>query len=130
MAMTSELSLMQAARAQPHTKAVVGQHLQARRPEIREEVGVMRPGFAEHAYHARQCRVRSGAHVERFDGKPRGVDPNHLNSSRKQSAHAVAAVVGQAMLTAQAPRRSSMRMFSGAATTGAAETAIGTNSAS
>lgn len=126
----TELALTETTHALPQVEAVVDQHLQVRRATIREEVGMMRPRFAEHAHDARQRRVRPGAHVERLDGHPGRVDSNYRNSSRSHPAHEFAAEMGQAILTAQAPRRSSMRMSSVDATTGGDAICIGANSAS
>jgi len=82
---------MQTTRAQPHTEAIVHQHLQARAAPICEELGMMRPALAEDAHDPRRGRVQFGAHVEWLDGKPRSVNASHLSRSRTQPAHAVAA---------------------------------------
>ena len=60
--------------------------------------------------HASQCRLGAGSHVERLDGQPDRVDANHRSSSRIQTAQSAAALVGQVMLIAVAPRRTSIRM--------------------
>jgi hypothetical protein len=63
--------------------------------------------------------VSPGAHVDRVDGQPDGVDPDHRSSSRSHAAHTGAAAHGQLTLMRGAPRRSSMRMSAGAGTLGA-----------
>ena len=68
----------------------------------------MRTRFTEHAHHARQRRLRSGAHVQRLDGQPHRVDADHRSSSRSQAAHSAAATNGQSTFTIVAPRRSSI----------------------
>jgi hypothetical protein len=69
---------------------------------------VVRTRFTEYANDARQCRFRSGTHVQRLHGQPHRVDADHRSNSRSQPAHSAAAVSGQLTFTIVAPRRSSI----------------------
>src|SRR4249920_1473917 len=78
----------------------------------------MSPRGAEHPYHAGQQPIGACPHVERLDRQPDCVDPDHRSNSRSQAAHSDAAAHGQLTLIMVAPRRSSIRMSTGAVTTG------------
>ena len=99
---------MQSTRAQPNPDAVVDQYLDPIRSPVGEEISMMRTRFAEDANDVRQCRLRSGAHVQRLRGQPHRVNPNQRSNSRSQAAQSAAAAKGQPTLTTVAPRRSSI----------------------
>ncbi len=94
-----ELALVQPARRQPYSKAVMHQHFHAIGAAIGEQISTVRLRRTEHRYHADQCRLGAGAHVHRLDGKPDGVDANHRKRSRRKVAQAAAFSAGQFTLT-------------------------------
>jgi len=116
---------MQAAGTQPDPDPIMDQYLDPVAATIGEQVRMMRAGFAEHAHHARQRRLRPGPHVQRLHRHPRGIDADHRSSSLSQAAQPAAAATGQLTLTTVEPRRSSI-MISGAVTA-AGCTVTGTN---
>jgi len=64
----------------------------------------------EDPHHAGQQPVRTGAHVNRLDRQPQGIDPDHRSSSRIHAAHCDAASQGQLTLMTVALRLSSTWM--------------------
>ena len=74
----------------------------------------MRPRGTKDLHHAGQQPVRAGAHVDRLDGKPGRVDPDHRNISRRQVAQSPARHAGQRMTIVVGPRVRSMRISGGA----------------
>jgi hypothetical protein len=75
----------------------------------------MRLGLAEHLHDAGQQSFGARAHVHGVDRKPQRVDADQRSNSRIQAAHSAAAVIGQVIFRAAAPRRSSIWMSTGAA---------------
>lgn len=100
---------IQPASSQPHTDAVVHQHLHAIGPSVGEQVGMVRSSLTEDLDHPAERRLGAGSHVQRLTGKPHGIHTNHLRTSRVHRANSAAALVGQVMDIVIAPRRSSTR---------------------
>ena len=94
-----ELTPMQTARSQPHTNAVVHQHLHARGSPVGEHIGMMRLGRTEDGNHPGERRVHACTHVQWIGGKPGGIDADHagapLNKDCSQCLHSAAAATGQ-----------------------------------
>lgn len=89
----------------------------------------MRARCAEYLDHACQGGIGAGTHVQRFGGKPDGLDADHRSSSRNHCAHSAADDAGQARLTVMGLRRNSMRI-SAAGDTGAGTLGKGKNGGS
>ena len=86
---------MQAAGAEPNPDPIVHEHLDPIAASISKQIRMMRACFAEHANDPRQRRLGAGAHVERLNGQPYRVDPDHRNNSPNHAAQPAAAVSGQ-----------------------------------
>ncbi|ONH36657.1 hypothetical protein AO268_25940 [Pseudomonas sp. ICMP 8385] len=72
-----ELALVQTARRQPDTDAVVHQDFHPVGPPVGKEVSAVRLRRTEHRNYSGQCRFSAGAHVHGFGGKPDGINANH-----------------------------------------------------
>ena len=107
---TDEAALVKPSRTQSQTKSVVHQNLHAVGALVDEQIRMMGSRFTKHIHDAGQRFVHAGTHVERFYGKPRRIDADHLTSSRSISAHSCAADAGHSMLTARPLRRTTMRI--------------------
>ena len=105
-----ELALVQPARSQPQTHAVVHQNLQAVGTLVGKDLGVVWLGGAEGGDHPRQGGVGARTHVQRGRGQPSRIDSDHCNNSRSAWAHWAAAVTGQAIVMLAPARWTSMRM--------------------
>ena len=94
-----ELAPMQTACCQPHTNAVMHQHLHARGAPVGKHIGMMRLGRAEDGNHPGERRVHACTHVQWIGGKPGGIDADHagapLNKDCSQCLHSAAAATGQ-----------------------------------
>lgn len=84
------------------------QELDASRPGVGEEVAVVRLRGTKNLHDAGQQPLSAGAHVDRMDRQPDGVDPDHSSISRSQLAQALAWDAGQRMTIIVGPRVSSM----------------------
>jgi Prolyl oligopeptidase family len=78
-ACTGEAPLVQPPGAEPQSEAIMHQHLHAAGSTIHEQIRVVRSGLTEDAHHAGKRRIHSGTHVQRLDGKPSGIDPDHFS---------------------------------------------------
>ena len=105
-----ELALVQPARGQPQTHAVVHQNLQAVGTLVGKDLGVVWLGGAEGGDHPRQGGVGARTHVQRGRGQPGRIDSDHCSSSRSIWAHWVAADKGQCTVTDRPGRWHSIRM--------------------
>ena len=107
---SDKVPLLQTSCAQPQTKAIVDEHLNAIGSAVHEEVCMMRASLAEHTHHSSKRRVHPRAHVQRFNSQPSRIDADHLMSSRSSNAHSRAADAGHSTLTVLEPRRTSIRI--------------------
>ena len=114
-----ELALVQPARGQPQTHAVVHQNLQAVGTLVGKDLGVVWLGGAEGGDHPRQGGVGARTHVQRGRGQPGRIDSDHCSSSRSAWAHCAAAVTGQSIVTVVPWRWTSMWIASHMPLTGA-----------
>ncbi len=80
----NESPLVQPARTQPQTEAVVNEHLESVGAAVRNQVRVVRAGCAEHGNDTRQRRIRAGAHVDRCNGQPHRFNADHRSQSRNR----------------------------------------------
>src|SRR6185437_12494443 len=74
---------------------------------VDEDIGMMRLCLAEHVHYASKRRISPGAHVERLDREPGGIDADHFKTSRSHCAHSCAADRGHRTDTLMRPRRTS-----------------------
>jgi len=72
-----KLTLVQPARRQPDTNAVVHQHFHAVGPAVGKEVSAVRLCRTEYRDHSGQCGLSAGTHVHGLGGEPDGIDANH-----------------------------------------------------
>ncbi len=79
----------------------------AGRIAVCSDFGMMALHLAKHTQHPRGHRVRAGRHEEPTDSRLVGIKPPHPTNSRRRPAQSVAGVVGQAIVSEQAPRRGS-----------------------
>src|SRR5690606_37910353 len=107
-----ELALVQPARSQPQTHAVVHQDLQTVGALVGKDVGMVRVGSAKGGDHPGQRGVGTRAHVQRSGGQPGRIDTDHRNSSRSIWAHCAAADTGHCIVTVAPARWISTRMRS------------------
>ena len=105
---TYEFALMQSARGQPDTDAVVHEYLEPVGPLVGEQVGVVGVGCAEDGDHPGQCRVGSGPHFQWGSGQPSCFDVDHLRRTVVQLARSAAAFSGHETTIDKAPWRSSI----------------------
>ena len=103
-----EVALVQAPRGAPDSEPVVHQELDAGRSRVGEELAVVRLRGTKDLHHTGQQPLGAGAHVNRLDGQPGRVDPDHRSISRSQVARAPARDAGQRMTIVVGPRVSSM----------------------
>ena len=105
-----ELAAVQAPRGQPHADAVMHEHLHAVGAAVGEQVGMVRPGRAEDVDHAGQRRLGAGAHVQRLDGQPHGSTRITAAARASRPRSPPQPTLGQVIVIAVAPRRSSIWM--------------------
>ena len=99
----AETSLVQTPVSQPDAVAVMHQHLHPVAASIGEQVGLVWYRRTKHLNHPRQDRFHPSAHVERFHRQPQGINPNHRNQSRNQTAQSPAALAGDWVMCLLAP---------------------------
>ncbi len=73
---------VQAPGGQPHSDALVHQHLQAAGTPVGEQVAMAGGGSAKDRHHARQRGLRAAAHVQRFSGQAQCADADHRTNWR------------------------------------------------
>ncbi len=95
---------------EPSTFALRMRRDHAARPAVHKKVRVVRTCLSENTDHPCERRVHPGAHVQRLDGEPGGIDPNHFRKPLSHLAHSRAAEGGHSTLTTVEPRRISTRI--------------------
>lgn len=72
-----EFTLVQAARGQPDTHAVVHQYFHSIGPAIGKQISTVRLRRTEHRDHAGQRGVGTGTHIHGLGGEPDGINTDH-----------------------------------------------------